>query len=96
MTYKEITLAHKVTEFFGLFGYNLFEKTTNRRLIEARQVYMFLLKQIRGKRNFEIAKIMGCDHATVHYSINRIHGLFYSKDKKIYDFINEIINEKNE
>lgn len=84
----------------GFSNYNEYLKTVNTReyrYVLKRQVLAFILKMIvKEITTIEIGELLKKDHATVVYSIKKIHSLLSINDKKTVNLLNDSLSKFKE
>ncbi|MEK6714457.1 MAG: chromosomal replication initiator protein DnaA [Candidatus Omnitrophota bacterium] len=95
-TKKTITIEliqRSVAEFFNLTAGELKNKRRNKLLVSARQIAMYLTRELTNHSLPDIGEAFGGkDHTTVLYACNKIKGLL-KQDKKISDIIHKLTTD---
>ncbi len=94
---QHIDLTHEkiINIVSKYFGFSVKELKGNKRyskLVEARQISMYLCRNLLGLSFVEIGKIFnGKDHTTVIYSVRKIENIIVS-DKVMHNLVTEVTN----
>ncbi len=67
---KEI--VNTVADYYELYPEKLFLKTRTRSVVKARQVSMYIIREITGKPFQEVGRYFNLDHATVLHSVKTV------------------------
>ncbi|MEN3045962.1 MAG: chromosomal replication initiator protein DnaA [Candidatus Hydrothermales bacterium] len=78
-----------VSEYYNLPKTEIMSKKQKKELVHARQVSMFIMKNVLNMSIVEIARFFGKDHTTVLHAIEKIENLL-DKDEKLKNEILEI------
>lgn len=87
MDYRDIEKV--VKEEYGIP--NIFERSRKSKIVEARAVYFYLLKNILDMRYLKMAELFGFDHSTIYHNIKRV--LYQSSyDSKFQERLEKVEN----
>jgi chromosomal replication initiator protein len=87
--YKKISeeqIINVVSNFFNISKEELFSRKKNKNLVEPRQIFIYLLRELVGVSYTYIAKKIGRDHTTAIHAYKKIEEEI-NKNSRIYDKI---------
>jgi len=87
--YKKISeeqIVNVVSNFFNISKEELFSRKKNKNLVEPRQIFIYLLRELVGVSYTYIAKKIGRDHTTAIHAYKKIEEEI-NKNSRIYDKI---------